>query len=489
MENSKAKTKGLWLLIVASIVLVCCTGAFADNEDKKAEEKEVLTDLEVRMQKRISVDFVNTPIDDVIRIMADQADVDIIKSPKVIGNVTAKLTDVPLQEALNNILAAHGYDYVPTENMIRIAPIGEIAEKAERLVSKVYRITYADVTQLEKGLMRFISKRGSISSNPGTSNLIITETEAKIKTIDTFIEEVDRRTPQILVEARIYDISTTDELDLGLEWYAGRKTDYSGTDGESSVTSLGVDPSGRTNSFITGAFDSAITKTPKTEGLLRFGVLNDSIDIDMMLTANKEKICAKLLASPRVLVLDNEPAEFKIVSEIPFQELTQTTGGGNIGTTEFKEVGVELVVTPHVAREGMIRMHLKPKFSVQTDTVSIIIPQSGGTSITSPQPVVDKRETDTIVLVRDGQTAVLGGLRKQDVSQEQSKVPLLGDIPIIGLLFKFEGEKVINSELVVFVTPRIVLEPTLSPAEKLQYNTTDIEPVAECAPPKCTAEE
>ena len=128
--------------------------AVAENGKVGVEKTEVLTSLEQRMLKTISVDFRNTPIEDVIRIMADQADVDIVKSPTVTGSVTATLTNVPLEEALDNILTAHGYGYVVSKNMIRIAPMEEINVSAERLVNRVYRINYADVAEVEKALKK-----------------------------------------------------------------------------------------------------------------------------------------------------------------------------------------------------------------------------------------------------------------------------------------------------------------------------------------------
>jgi type IV pilus assembly protein PilQ len=474
------KLRQLRMMPILMLFLWASGVALAQEAMENEKTGEVLTPLEQRMQKRITVDFSDTPIDEVLRSLAAQAETNIVKSPKVTGTVTATLKDVPLEEALNHILASQGYTYVTSENMMRVVPIGEVTETTEPVVNRVYLITYADVKQVETAVGKFISKRGTISSSPGTSNIIVSDIESKIKAIDTFIEEIDRITPQILVEARIYDVVSTDNLDFGFEWFLGRNTTYGGT----GVADVGVNPTGgRRDPFGTGGFNSGISQTSKTDGLIRFGILNDALDLDVLFSASHEKICAKLLASPRVLVLDNEMATFKIVQEVPFQELTQTAGGGNIGTTNFKEVGVELNVTPHVARDSMIRLHLKPKFSTQTDTVSIIIPVPGSTPITSPQPVIANREADTKILIRDGQTVVLGGLRRQTVAQEISKIPLLGDIPLLGNFFKFEGDEVANSELLVFVTPRIVEEAAMSDTEAEQYDATETGP-AICPPPR-----
>jgi type IV pilus assembly protein PilQ len=466
-------SRNVCVLAIAVLMLWPCIVALADalvgEGEPNVAKMEVLSTLEQRMQKKISVDFRETPIDDVIRIMAEQADVDVVKSPKVTGTVTAKLSNGPLDEALRNILAANGYDFVMTKNMIRVAPTSEITQESEKLVNKIYRITYADITEVEKSLKKFVSQRGFVSINPGTSNVIVTDTESKIKAIDTFIAEIDRITPQILVEARIYDITSKNELDLGVEWNAGRQTTYY-TDTEAVVPpgTMGNIKTGETDPFTTGMFRGDAAKTSGVTGLLKFGWFTGDLDIDAIIKAQKNLINAKLLANPRILVLDNEAAQIKITSELPYQELTQTSGGGSIGSTSFKDVGVILRVIPHLTRDEKIRLKVEPEFSVKTGNVTF----SQG-SLSYPQPIVDTRKASTTLLVDNGQTVVLGGLRKKDVSKVVNKIPLLGDIPILGYLFRFEGEDTILSEMVVFITPKLVKEPGLNDIEQKQYEETE----------------
>jgi type IV pilus assembly protein PilQ len=500
MRSPTTNYKGLRFLTVLAFVIVVCVIAVAQsgNEDSKQKEvpitqpinqttqeqgedpkqKKTIMTLQQRLLKTVSIDCINTPIEDVIRMMGEQADVDIIKSPSVTGNVTATLTNVPLAEALNNILAVHGYGCVIDKNMIRIAPIDEIAQKGEILDNRVYRITYADVAEVENALKKFISKRGSISSNPGTSNIIVTDTASTIKAIDTFIDEIDRITPQIMVEVRIYDVTSTEGFDIWSEWTAGRNnpitsstrtkvtgTTPSDTTTETTSTVWQESDAGLTSGtesyvyrkskpFIGGNFDSDVA------GTIRLGLL-DTVNVEIALNVLRTQVGAKLLANPRILVLDNETAEFKIVSEIPYTEESDTSSGGSLTSTKFKEVGVELMVTPHVTREGMIRLHIMPKFSVVSELGSII-PDSGGLR---GVPTIDAREVDTKALVKDGQTVVLGGLRKRTVSQDISKIPLLGDVPIVGNLFTSVEEEVETNELIVFLTPKIIIEPVLSPKE------------------------
>ncbi len=424
------------------------------KDEAAAGEKQVLTPVEQKMQKLISVDFRNTPMEDVIRILAAQGDIDIVKSPSVVGNVTATLQNVPLGEALRNILAAHGYAYVADQHLIRVVTKAEVADTQEALVNKIYQVTYADVKEVEAALKKFISPRGSISSNPGTSNIIVTDTESKIRAIDTFIEEIDRMTPQVLVEARIYDITTTDRLDLGVDWQMGRITTYPG----GVTTNVGTNPTGQKDPFATGTFGgSGAAQADSASGSLRIGFLSGDVDIDALITAQKEDVDAKLLANPRVLVLDNEAALIKIISEIPYLQLNQGYGVQTFGTVEFKEVGVTLKVTPHLTREGMIRLKLQPEFSVQTGTADVGDPLTQDSVF--PVPVIDKRQADTTLLIKDGQTVVLGGLRRKIVTKQVNKIPCLSALPLVGCLFQFTGDETVLSEIVVFVTPRLIQQP------------------------------
>jgi type IV pilus assembly protein PilQ len=466
MRRNKRQFEWLCVVLAAGFVFALCPAIAeeqAGNVEEEAVEKVelettsdeiqpiVLSAVQQRMQKEISVDFRETEIDDVLRALAKQANVDIVKSPKVIGQVTATLTNIPLEEALDQILAAHGYGYISSENMIRVVPQSDILDIREKIISKVYRITYADVKEVEKSLGKFISQAGSISANVGTSNIIVSDTESKIEAIEKFLEEIDRRTPQILVEVRIYDLTNTDALDLGIAW--------------------GLDTAG--SPTWTGNFTGG-SNLAETTGNLAIGILEHGISLTPTITAELDDDEAKLLASPRLLVLDNETATFKSITEVPYQQLSQGGSGGGFGTTEFKEIGVELSVTPHVTADNLVRLHVIPIFSVQNGSATITNTQTSGNEIGSSIPKVDTRQADTIALVEDGQTVVIGGLKKLDVSKNDSGIPLLSDLPIIGGLFKSNSEKIVNSELVIFITPRIIHAPTLSPREREILQATEI---------------
>ena len=315
-------------------------------------------------------------------------------------------------------------------------------------------------------------------------------------------------TPQVLVEVRIYDITSKEGFELGPEWHASRNTplktidttkididtDFptttdktttftetttgnyrdaddgpasaftvTGTETETTELPLGTFfdttteryTTGRRKPFVGGSFDRI------TGGTLSFSILNDAVDIDLSLSILHKQVEAKLLANPRVLVLDNETADFEIIREVPYRELRQVAREDPITYTEFKDVGVHLQVTPHIARDGMIRLHIVPEFGV------LVSQDPNGV------PTVDTRRANTIALIKDGQTIAMGGLRKRETTKDISKVPVLGDIPIVGGLFKSETESKVTRELVVFITPRIVTEPLLSETEKKQLDATE----------------
>jgi type IV pilus assembly protein PilQ len=447
------------------------------------------------------------PIDTVLMNLAEQGKIDIVKSPNVTGNVTVKVTNVPLEEALTNILAAHDYTYISTENMVRVVPIPEmIAAAREPLVTRIYRITYADANDVAGALSGFVSEDGKVAFNRGTSHIIVTDTEHKIKAIDKFVEQIDHVTPQVLVEVRLYDITSNEGFELSPDWFIGRNAPLTADTilppSEVTVTEIGrsdsweerqdyrqgldrnqlsdyedereehswTEPTTETETtyentqpimtnyrrkpFVGGSFDRV------TGGTLSFSLLNDAVDIDLALSILQTQVEAKLLANPRILVVDNETADFEIIREIAYRELLQVAREDPITYTEFKNVGVGLKVTPHIARDEMIRLHIEPEFGVLVGRDSFGV------------PTVDTRRVNTTALIRNGQTIVVGGLRQKETSKNISKVPILGDMPLVGGLFQSETESVETKELVIFITTRIVTEPVLSEIEEKQLSAT-----------------
>jgi type II secretory pathway component GspD/PulD (secretin) len=474
-----------------------------------------------KLRTRVTYSCKNTPIEKVLIEMANQAEIDIIASPDVNDYVTVTVTDVPLEEALTNILAVHDYTYIATENMVRVLPLPPQTENwKEPQVTRIYKITYANVEEVADALDDFTSKKAEIGLSKGTSHIVVTDTEDKIRAMDKFIEQIDRITSQVLVEVRIYDVTTKEGFELDPKWFVGRNAPIiPGSIKETTETVIGEetqdyeqfrrelrwfnekdkypDPcstgvgtwateitpiyertdnttttdAARTETqtrymdysgiadwsrkpFVGGSFDRV------TGGTLSFSVLNDAIDLDLALTILHSQVEARLLANPRILVLDNETANFRIVREIPYKEFLQVGREDPIDYMEYKDVGVHLKVTPHIARGGMLRLHIVPEFSVLVN--------QGLNGV----PTVDARRADTKAIIKDGQTIAIGGLRKREITKSIAKVPVLGDIPLVGGLFTSESESKVVNELIVFITTKIITVPELSESEKKLLSET-----------------
>ncbi len=484
--NNNLKSLTVRLLAILFLITINNISAYAQdtaetavvsepNTGEESQPSEVniageeLSELDLRLQKKVSIEVSDSPIDVVIRQLTDQVNVDFIISPKVTGNVTVTLTEVSVEEALQSILDVQGYAYLKGKNVIRILSRDEIPEIEQRLVTETFEIIYADVEQVVTALKELISAKGKVSFIKGTSYLIVTDTEPVVREIAKLIERIDCITPQVLVEVRIYDITSKDNLDLGIDWYAGKRANYDSTgnfsDSDITISRNGSDAylNSKVDPGVTGGFSAGTNKTSTaTLGYLRFGILNEDIDLNAMLRAEKENINAKLLANPRIRVIDNGTATFQIITENPYVE--RTINGSNITeTVKFKPVGTILTVTPQVARDGKIRLHIVPEFGVVVGTVQVS---------TSTVPIVDTRKVDTVALVDDGEAVVLGGLRKKDTTKQINKIPLLGDLPLLGNLFKFEGETTTVAELVVFITPRIITDSKLTEDEQNAFDST-----------------
>jgi type IV pilus assembly protein PilQ len=265
------------------------------------------------------------------------------------------------------------------------------------------------------------------------NSLVITDTAASLKRIRRAIDKLDVKSPQVMIEALIVNVKLTNQLKMGVDWTKlGTATNY---------LSQGLSTTAGTNPFGKVTF-SATSSDWKIQGLIDFVETNKDV---------------RILANPKVLVLNNCTATIKTVKEIPYKELSQTSGGGNIGTTSFKEAGVTLEVTPQITEDGYIIMTIKPEQSAQIDTFTL--------ADDSEVPVIETRKADTTLRVKDGQTIIIGGLRERQPTIQESKVPVLGNVPIVGALFRKVNNDLIESELGIFITPHIYTDGKLSADE------------------------
>lgn len=306
--------------------------------------------------------------------------------------------------------------------------------RADGEVVRVFPTQYVSASTLTEAITPLLSESGRVSPVELENKLVVADTASHIARVEQALAQLDRPRPQVRIWALIYDCSTDDLERLGVNWSSG-------------LTGRGVVAA-------TGAATQAITIDAVTEpitsganGLLRLTSLNRYMNMESVVQALETAGDSRLLADPNVVVMNHETAEIAIVTEVPYQQLTQGIEGGTIGTTEFREAGVTLNVIPHIADDGTIALVVNPRFSLLT-----------GFSETDNAPIIDRRETTTTVRVANNQTIVLGGLRQRTRISEHSAIPLIGEIPYLGKLFRHRSDSTRESELLVFITPQIVMD-------------------------------
>ena len=321
-----------------------------------------------------------------------------------------------------------------------------------------------------------LSPSGRVAVMEDEDRLLAVDYAKNLEMIATVLERIDQPRPQVCVRALIYDINLQDMEEIGLNWQS-----LSGGSMDTTISGGGAVSSTGTLSSGTGTVFNSLTKVPVADGspgsAFTFFTLNSNFNLAAVAIALQQANDSRLLASPNVTVVDNDEATIQSVSEIPFQQLTQTSAGGNIGTTAFREAGVTLQVTPKIAMDGTIEMLVRPEFSRLT-----------GFTPGDSQPIIDRRTAETRVRVNNGQTFVIAGLRQRTDVGDFKGIPLLKDVRFLGHLFRARETDIRESELVVFISPAIVgYDPPLSPRDRATADTVNCRlaqiPQAEGCPP------
>jgi type IV pilus assembly protein PilQ len=399
--------------------------------------------------RRISLDFKDADIGNILRLIAEVSDLNVIAGQEVTGKVTIRLVDVPWDQALDVILLTKGLGFVRIGNILRIAPVDALKqerearlqerrsrEKLEDLVVKLQPVNFAKAKDLDKLVKRLLSSRGSVNVDERTNTLIIKDIPSVIHEATALVKAVDTQTPQVLIEAKIVEASLKFSRGLGAIWGVGWS---SPTDSTGAVRPALFGAGDQTNNFLASNTISAAT------GLLNLGILglDDKLQLDIQLQASEEGNQGKVISSPRVITLDNKAAVIKQGVAIKFTEATSDKL-----TTTFVDAVLQLKVTPHITANRSIIM----KLGVSKNAPSL-------DSATGEINGINKNETNTEAILRDGETMVLGGIYVTDSGKGSTKVPFLADIPLLGAAFKSSTLKDERRELLVFVTPRIVTNP------------------------------
>jgi type IV pilus assembly protein PilQ len=439
-----------------------------------AEEKKEYTG------ERLTLNFQDIDVRSVLQLLADTSGQNIVVSDSVTGNLTLRLQNVPWDQALDIVLRTKGLDKRRQDNVIIIGPTEELAsrEKAELAARKevqelspvraeFLQVNYAKVSDLAKLIKpgsskdSMLSTRGSLSIDDRTNTLLVQDTADRLADIRRLVQTLDVPVRQVLIEARIVIVSETFERDLGAR-FGVTSASSNGSNGLLSVTGNGAGADTMTQSAITNLASTGRT-TPvavpaldnryqvnlpaaNTNGSIGLSLLGGSYLIDLELSAAQNEGRSETISSPRVITANQKQATIMQGVEIPYQE----SASSGATTTQFKNAVLSLKVTPLITPDNRVIMDI----DVSDDSVGQQVTSATGGSV----PSIDTRQITTQVLVSDGQTVVLGGILETTKSKSADKVPFLADIPVLGNLFKSTTDINNKSELLIFITPKILRE-------------------------------
>ena len=419
--------------------------------------------------RRINIDLVEADIHSVFRLISHVSRLNIVAGDDVGGSVTVRLENVPWDQAFAAILQAKGYAAQRFGNIVRVAPIETIkgeqqaaletqraAEELTPLKILVIPLNYADAAEAATQVAALLSSRGSVQVDGRTNQLIVKETAERLAQIRELLRQLDRATPQVLIEARIIEASSSFTRSLGIQW--GGDLNLSAATGSgtglwfpSSIGASGgsefTGGGGQSQpTFYSPGQDNLVVDLPAdaSNGSLAvsLGSIPGVISLDARLTAMETEGWGEIISSPRVTTMDNTPATIKQGARIPY--LSTSAGGTSV---QFVQAALELVVTPHITSDNKVSMQL---------VVSNNRPDFG--QLVQGQPAVQIKEAETELLVADGDTTVIGGVFSTEDARSTSRVPFFSRIPLVGMLFRSSSRRVSRNEMLVFVTPRIVSE-------------------------------
>ncbi|ENW1308285.1 type IV pilus secretin PilQ [Neisseria gonorrhoeae] len=415
--------------------------------------------------RKISLDFQDVEIRTILQILAKESGMNIVASDSVNGKMTLSLKDVPWDQALDLVMQARNLDMRQQGNIVNIAPRDELLAKdkaflqAEKdiadlgaLYSQNFQLKYKNVEEF-RSILRLdnadttgnrntlVSGRGSVLIDPATNTLIVTDTRSVIEKFRKLIDELDVPAQQVMIEARIVEAADGFSRDLGVKFGAtGRKK----LKNETSAFGWGV------NSGFGGGDkweDQTKINLPVAAAANSISLVRaiSSGALNLELSASESLSKTKTLANPRVLTQNRKEAKIESGYEIPFT-VTTASGGGNSTNTELKKAVLGLTVTPNITPDGQIIMTVK----INKDSPAQCA--SGNNTILC----ISTKSLNTQAMVENGGTLIVGGIYEENNGNTLTKVPLLGDIPVIGNLFKTRGKKTDRRELLIFITPRII---------------------------------
>lgn len=439
--------------------------------NEKAPDKSILE----KEGKLISINFQDIPVRNVLQLIADYNQFNLVVSDSVEGNLTLRLDGVPWQQVLDIILQVKGLDKRVDGNVILVAPKDELdlrekqqleKQKLEQemgeLSSEIIKVNFAKASDIAEmingeGNISMLSERGSMTIDERTNSLLIRELPENIEVIREIIESLDIPVKQVQIEARIVTINEGNMDELGVRW-GFTSINGSHTIGgsiENNLATIGLydgggDGEGEDGGSSVGIDDFlnvnlAATSPNATSLAFQVAKLGSDTLLDLELSALQQESKAEIISSPRLITTNKKPAYIEQGTEIPYLE---SSSSGATSVT-FKKAVLSLKVTPQITPDNRLVLDL----SVTQDRPGQVVKTGTGEAV-----AIDTQRIGTQVLVNNGETVVLGGIFQHSITNSVDKVPLLGDLPLLGALFRRSYENVGKSELLIFVTPKVVIQ-------------------------------
>jgi type IV pilus assembly protein PilQ len=454
--------------ISEEVAVVSQTAALSSEPPKVAAQAAV--NANKYLGKKISFEFKDIDIHNLLRLFAEVSKKNVLVADDVAGKITIRLRNVPWDQALEIILRSKNLGKEEMGNIIRIAPLKALEEEAklreerrkaqlrqEELVVQLIPVNYATAQEMSPRVKEVLSERGTVTVDTRTNVLIVRDVASNIGRARILVQTLDTQTQEVLIESRIVEANTTFAKQIGVQWGGGAQL----APGTGNPTGLAfpytvVARGGSTpaNNQGTGDPPNFAVNLPAPVGQgaggavgFIFGSAGGALNLNLRLSALENQGAVKTISAPRVTTLDNNPATISQGVSIPF---SQTSAAG-VNTT-FIEARLSLSVTPHITHDGSILMQIKAENN-QPD------PSATGAQ---GQPAIQRKEASTQVLVKDGDTTVIGGIYVRRGGYSIATIPFFGKIPILGFFFRTVSESENRQELLIFITPRIINRQTIA---------------------------
>lgn len=420
------------------------TSETAESTTQAADTQQTGDGVSVPKQGNVTLDFREADIRNVLRILAYKSGVNIVPSPEVTGLVTIQLTDVPWEQALGVILETYGYGYDRKGSIIVVTTIDNLKKRREDnqllaeqepLATKTFILNFAKASEVVSSVDKMKTARGSVNFDARTNAIIARDTKTNLDLISEIIPTLDATTPQVLIEAKIIETTLSNTENMGIDWVAKatligpkRPTNFPWTDD--------------TSKFIPDKIPAAAASE------FTYGTINLA-QVQAILELLKSRSDTNILSNPRIVTVDNQKASIIVGTQYPIPTYTYNEQQAKLQVSgwDYKDIGIIFEVTPHVNNAGLVTLDIQPKITSILDFVTVENTQL---------PRLSTESAQTRVMVKDGDTLVIAGLIKSQDTNTKKKLPILGDIPVAGLIFQKSEKTKSKTDLLIFMTPHII---------------------------------